>query len=163
MMSDKIIDFKNTRLFKKKQEEEQNIPVFSHRVAAGTLTPVYDDAIEKVVSFASLKLDSLRGKKPENLSIITICGDSMFPMLWDKQKVIIDNSLQYKLSEPELKGKVVIGRIGSDYTIKQFNSDKKYFYLIPVNKNFAIIKIKRNTEDFEIVGVMVDALQGDYD
>jgi DNA polymerase V len=161
-MDNKIIDFRKTKLFKKKQKENQNIPVYSHRIAAGTLTAVTDDAVEKVINLNSLKLESLRGKKPEHLSIVTICGESMSPLLKDKQKVIVDNYLASRLSVEELTNKIVIARVDGDFTIKRFKADNKYFYLVPENKDYGIIKVKRSNEGFAIVGVMVDILHGDY-
>jgi SOS-response transcriptional repressor LexA len=159
-MSNKIIDFQSTELFKKRQEK--NIPVYSHRVSAGTLTSVTDDTVEKVINLNDIKLESLKGKKPENLSIVTISGNSMYPLLRDKQQVIIDHWLANTLSESELIGKIVIARVDNEHTIKRFNADRKYFYLIPENKDYGTIKVKKTEEGFRIIGVMVDILEGTY-
>ena len=101
-------------------------------ISAGFPSPA-DDFKEIRIS-----LDKELVKNKEATFYAKVSGDSMVDAgLDDGDLLVIDRSLS-----PE-NGKIAICFIDGDFTVKRIKKEKDKFYLIPENKNYKKIRIKK--------------------
>ena len=101
-------------------------------ISAGFPSPA-DDFKEIRIS-----LDKELVKNKESTFYAKVSGDSMVDAgLDDGDLLVIDRSLS-----PE-NGKIAICFIDGDFTVKRIKKEKDKFYLIPENKNYKKIRIKK--------------------
>lgn len=89
----------------------------------------------------------------EGMLIVRVEGDSMSPLLQDREYVVVKPVLLGTLGE--LVGKVVVASVDGEYTIKRLKREKKKYYLVPENPEYEPIPVSRNTH---IIGIVVEAI-----
>jgi len=150
-MNEKIINFRNSKFFKKRQDQpEVDIPAYSHRVSAGMPTMVEEQSVDNIVT-----IDSSLVRNPGNTAIFTVSGNSMEPVIYDKQKILIDSILPLELSPEQMDGKIVVASVGGDFTVKTLKITEEAILLVPENKDYKVIRVSREDESFRIIGLVV--------
>ena len=115
-----------------KEENSMGQWLIEQGISAGFPSPA-DDFKEVRIS-----LDKELIKNKEATFYAKVSGDSMVDAgLDDGDLLVIDRSLS-----PE-NGKIAICFIDGDFTVKRIKKEKGKFYLIPENKNYKKIRIKK--------------------
>ncbi len=118
--------------FKPKEGNSIGQWLIEQGISAGFPSPA-DDFKEIRIS-----LDKELVKNKESTFYAKVSGDSMVDAgLDDGDLLVIDRSLS-----PE-NGKIAICFIDGDFTVKRIKKEKDKFYLIPENKNYKKIRIKK--------------------
>ena len=120
------------KFLKPKEGNSMGQWLIEHGISAGFPSPA-DDFKEIRIS-----LDKELVKNKESTFYAKVSGDSMVDAgLDDGDLLVIDRSLS-----PE-NGKIAICFIDGDFTVKRIKKEKDIFYLIPENKNYKKIRIKK--------------------
>ena len=115
-----------------KEENSMGQWLIEQGISAGFPSPA-DDFKEVRIS-----LDKELIKNKEATFYAKVSGDSMIDAgLDDGDLLVIDRSLS-----PE-NGKIAICFIDGDFTVKRIKKERGKFYLIPENKNYKKIRIKK--------------------
>ena len=115
-----------------KEEKSMGQWLVEQGISAGFPSPA-DDFKEVRIS-----LDKELIKNKEATFYAKVSGDSMIDAgLDDGDLLVIDRSLS-----PE-NGKIAICFIDGDFTVKRIKKERGKFYLIPENKNYKKIRIKK--------------------
>ncbi len=123
------------------------LPLYAARIPAGAPSfPVED--IEDRPELSKLLLEN-----PMETFLLRVRGDSMIGAgIDDGDLLFVDRSI-----EPRHK-KIVAASINGQVTVKRLHKLKDKISLLPENKRYAPIEIKR-TDDFTIYGVVTKALK----
>jgi DNA polymerase V len=119
------------------------LKLFTNTISAGFPSPA-EDFIER-----KLDLNEYLIKNPSATFLVKVNGNSMINAgIYNGDILIVDRSL-----EPS-DGKVVIGVINGEFTVKRISKKGKKFFLNPENDKFKAIEINEDM-DFKIWGVVV--------
>ena len=120
------------KFFKPKKGDSLGQWLIEQGISAGFPSPA-DDFKEIRIS-----LDKELVKNKEATFYARVSGDSMVGAdLHDGDLLVIDRAIN-----PE-NGKIAICFIDGDFTVKRIKKEKDKFYLIPENKNYKKIRIKK--------------------
>jgi DNA polymerase V len=101
-------------------------PVYSIRIPAGFPSPS-DDYMEK-----KLSMDEHLILHPDSTFIVTVSGDSMWPLICNGDELIADKSMVYG----NLNGKIVIAIQDGDYNVKRLKIQNDRLFLVPENPDY---------------------------
>lgn len=122
--------------------EELKLPLVDAFISAGFPSPA-DDYLE-----AKLDLNQLLIQNPSSTFFARVRGNSMKDVgINDGDILIIDKSLEPKQSS------VLVCFIDGEFTVKKVLKVNGDFYLVPQNKEFAPIKVNKDS-DFRLWGVV---------
>jgi DNA polymerase V len=128
-------------------ENEQLLPLFSHKVVAGFPSPA-DDNIEQ-----GLDLNQHLVKRPETTFLLKVQGDSMKKVgIYNGDILIVDRSL-----EPA-DGKIVIAALDGELTVKRLSIKSTGMWLVPENDHYLPIPVRENS-DMVIWGVVTATIR----
>jgi len=135
-----------TELYKAEEGTDKSIPLYSNKISAGFPSPA-EDYIEN-----RLDLNEYLIKNPSSTFFAKVQGDSMVKVgINDGDILIVDRSL-----EP-VTGKIIIGVLNGEFTVKRIIKKGKQFFLQPENDNFKPIEITNNP-DFSIWGIVTHSI-----
>ena len=121
------------------------LPLILNRVPAGFPSPA-EDFVE-----GSLDLNDYI-EHPAATYFVKAEGDSMIGAgIYDGDLMVVDRSL-----EPQ-SNNVVVAVIDGEFTVKRIHKNNKQIYLLPDNKNYKRILIKKDM-DFQIWGVVTHSI-----
>lgn len=122
--------------------EELKLPLVDAFISAGFPSPA-DDYLE-----AKLDLNQLLIQNPSSTFFARVRGTSMVDIgINDGDILIIDKSLEPK------QNSVLVCFIDGEFTVKKVLKVNGDFYLVPQNKDFAPIKVNKES-DFRLWGVV---------
>ena len=125
---------------------QQQLELFSSQIPAGFPSPA-EDFLEK-----RLDLNEYLIKNKSATFLIKVHGDSMVNAgIFDGDMLVIDRSVQPS------SGKIVLGILNGEFTVKRIEKRKSKVYLIPENKAFNQIEITSEM-DFQIWGIVTFAI-----
>ena len=125
---------------------QQQLKLFSSQIPAGFPSPA-EDFLEK-----RLDLNEYLIKNKSATFLIKVHGDSMVNAgIFDGDILVIDRSVQPS------SGKIVLGVLNGEFTVKRIEKRKNKLFLIPENKAFNPIEITSEM-DFKIWGVVTFAI-----
>ncbi len=123
-------------------DEIVEIPLFLSKVSAGFPSPA-EDYVELKIDFNSFLID-----KPHATFCVKVKGNSMEGAgIKDGAMLIVDRS-----KEPT-DGKIIIGVINGDFTVKRIKRIKNELYLMPEHPAYEPILVKEDME-FQVHGVV---------
>jgi DNA polymerase V len=118
------------------------LKLFTNTISAGFPSPA-EDFIDR-----KLDLNEYLIKNPSATFLVKVNGNSMINAgINDGDILIVDRSLEPK------DGKIVIGIINGEFTVKRIFKKGKKFFLQPENEKFKAIEINEDM-DFKIWGVV---------
>jgi DNA polymerase V len=124
----------------------QQLNLFSAQIPAGFPSPA-EDFLEK-----RLDLNDYLIKNKSATFLIKVHGNSMIDAgIFDGDILIIDRSLA------PTNGKIILGILNGEFTIKRIEKRKSSLFLMPENKSFSPIEVT-NEMDFKIWGVVTFAI-----
>lgn len=128
------------------------LPKIDVRASAGPGQPVYSE--DEVGRYAVKRswLDR-RGLKPENLSVISVVGDSMVPDLYEEDRIIIDHS------QTDMKDTHIYAvRFSGDVFVKRIQRlpDNRAL-LISKNSDYPPVPVDTDA-DFQVIGRVVSSM-----
>lgn len=89
----------------------------------------------------TLDLNELLIKRPAATFFVRVQGDSMIDEgIREGDLLVVDRSIR------PASGDVIIAAIDGEFTVKTFRRDKEGVHLVPANKNYPIIDLKRGQE-----------------
>jgi DNA polymerase V len=125
---------------------QQQLKLFSSQIPAGFPSPA-EDFLEK-----RLDLNEYLIKNKSATFLIKVHGDSMVNAgIFDGDILVIDRSVQPS------SGKIVLGVLNGEFTVKRIEKRKNKLFLIPENEAFSPIEITSEM-DFKIWGVITFAI-----
>lgn len=125
---------------------QQQLKLFSSQIPAGFPSPA-EDFLEK-----RLDLNEYLIKNKSATFLIKVHGDSMVNAgIFDGDILVIDRSVQPS------SGKIVLGVLNGEFTIKRIEKRKNKLFLIPENEAFNQIEVTTEM-DFKIWGVVTFAI-----
>jgi DNA polymerase V len=123
-------------------KSDLTIPLFGTNVSAGFPSPA-EDYVELAIDFNTFLID-----KPHATFCVKVKGNSMEGAgIKDGALLVVDRS-----KEPT-DGKIVIGLINGDFTVKRIQRIKNELYLMPEHPAYDPILIKEGME-FQVWGVV---------
>ena len=131
----------NPEFYKPTDESKDQIDLFSYRIPAGFPSPA-EDFLEK-----RLDLNDYLIKNKAATFLVKVTGNSMENAgIFDGDVLVIDRSV-----EPE-NGKVVLGVLNGEFTVKRISKKGKKLFLEPASDDFKPIEITPEM-DFKVWGV----------
>lgn len=129
-----------------------NIPQLDIQLSAGHGSYPQEHALNIKDRPFSREWLNKKGLNPKNLKLVRVNGDSMLPLLYDKDIVMIDTS---KTIATEAMPFAL--RLEGDLLVKQLQYDNNYLKLVSRNKVYNDISInpKQPPDDFTILGAVV--------
>jgi DNA polymerase V len=122
--------------------EKKNLNFYTSQIPAGFPSPA-EDFMEK-----RLDLNEYLIKNQAATFLIKVNGNSMVNAgIFDGDILIIDRSLEAK------DGKIVLGVLNGEFTIKRIRKKGKKLLLTPENENYNAIEITEEM-DFQVWGVV---------
>lgn len=89
----------------------------------------------------TLDLNELLIKRPAATFFVRVQGDSMIDEgIREGDLLVVDRSIR------PASGDVIIAAVDGEFTVKTFRRDKDGVHLVPANKNYPIIDLKRGQE-----------------
>lgn len=89
----------------------------------------------------TLDLNDLLIKRPAATFFVRVQGDSMIDEgIREGDLLVVDRSIR------PANGDVIIAAVDGEFTVKTFRRDKEGVHLVPANKNYPIIDLKRGQE-----------------
>ena len=129
-----------------KSGKEHKIDLFSYRIPAGFPSPA-EDFLEK-----SLDLNEYLVKNKPATFLIKVTGNSMQNAgIFDGDVLVVDRSI-----EPT-DGRVILGVLNGEFTVKRISIIKGKLSLMPANDDFKPIDITPEM-DFKVWGVITFSL-----
>lgn len=136
----------NFDLFLPEALSQQELKLFSSQIPAGFPSPA-DDFLEK-----RLDLNAYLIKNKSATFLIKVYGDSMINAgILDGDLLVIDRSVQ------PTSGKIILGVLNGEFTVKRMEKRKGKIYLVPENEAFDTIEVAGEM-DFKIWGVVTFAI-----
>ena len=123
------------------ESEKIGIKYYSDRIKAGSATPA-TDSIEKLFDPVDYLVN-----KPGNTFAVKVDGDSMEPEIHSGDLLIVDTSIK------DVIGKIIIGSINGDFTVKRLEKIKNKLFLKAENEKYRSIEILDHM-NFSIFGVV---------
>lgn len=149
MSSNKKKDHLNSNkfeLFFPESLSQQQLKLFSSQVPAGFPSPA-EDFLEK-----RLDLNEYLVKNKSATFLIKVHGNSMVNAgIFDGDILIIDRSVQ------PTSGKIVLGVLNGEFTVKKIDKRKNSLFLMPENESYSPIEVTSEM-DFTIWGVVTFAI-----
>lgn len=125
---------------------QQQLNLFNAQIPAGFPSPA-EDFLEK-----RLDLNEYLIKNKSATFLIKVHGDSMIKAgIFDGDILIIDRS------EQPANGKIVLGVLNGEFTVKRIEKRKNSLLLMPENDSFSPIEVTSEME-FKIWGVVTFAI-----
>lgn len=89
----------------------------------------------------TLDLNDLLIKRPAATFFVRVQGDSMIDEgIREGDLLVVDRSIR------PASGDVIIAAVDGEFTVKTFRRDKDGVHLVPANKNYPVIDLKRGQE-----------------
>lgn len=133
-------------LFFPESLSQQQLKLFSSQVPAGFPSPA-EDFLEK-----RLDLNEYLVKNKSATFLIKVHGNSMVNAgIFDGDILIIDRSVQ------PTSGKIVLGVLNGEFTVKKIDKRKNSLFLMPENESYSPIEVTSEM-DFTIWGVVTFAI-----
>lgn len=136
------------RLMNNREEEENNkpaslkIPLYTNLVNAGFPSPA-EDHVERLIDLNEELISNQLAT-----FMLRVKGDSMIEAgIYENDILIVDNSIE------ATNGKVIIGTLNGEFTVKRLKKEGDKITLLPENKNYKPINITPST-DFKVWGVV---------
>jgi len=134
------------KIYKFNNKKSADVGLYVSSISAGFPSPA-EDHID-----VSLNLNDYLVKHPSSTFYIYVKGDSMIGAgIYDGDLMVVDRSL-----EPQ-SNNVVVAVIDGEFTVKRIHKNNKQIYLLPDNKNYKRILIKKDM-DFQIWGVVTHSI-----
>ena len=128
------------------ERSDLEIPFIDQTVNAGFPSPGENEFENK------LNLNDYVVKHPAATFFIRVSGSSMEDAhIFDQDILVVDRSIESTL------GKIIVARVGGEFTVKRLKKVKDQLFLVPENPKFPPIEIKPDT-DFEVWGVVTYVL-----
>ncbi len=125
---------------------KQQLELFSSQIPAGFPSPA-EDFLEK-----RLDLNEYLIKNKSATFLVKVHGNSMVNAgILDGDILVIDRSVQ------PASGKIVLGVLNGEFTVKRIEKRKNKLFLVPENEAFSPIEITGEM-DFKIWGVVTFAI-----
>ncbi|MCX6235025.1 MAG: translesion error-prone DNA polymerase V autoproteolytic subunit [Bacteroidetes bacterium] len=126
--------------------DPKELPLYSTRISAGFPSPA-EDFIDK-----KLDINEYLIKNPAATFIVKVHGNSMIKAgIYDGDLLVVDRSLESR------DGKIVIGVIDGEFTVKRISKRGNKYFLVPENEEFKAIEITAEM-DFKIWGIVTFAV-----
>ena len=123
-------------------KKPSSIPLFESLIQAGFPSPADDEAE------SALDLNELIVRHPAATFFIRVSGASMIDAnIFDGDILVVDRAL-----EPS-NGKIIVARVGSDFTVKRLSKKGNTIQLLAENPSYPPITISDEAE-FEVWGVV---------
>lgn len=133
-------------LFSPETLSQHELELFSSQIPAGFPSPA-DDFLEK-----RLDLNEYLIKNKSATFLIRVHGDSMINAgIFDGDLLVVDRSAQPS------SGKIILGVLNGEFTLKRIDKRKNKLFLVPENDDFKPIEVT-NEMDFKIWGVVTFAI-----
>ena len=127
-------------------DKKSESDLYSHDVPAGFPSPA-EDFLEK-----RLDLNDYLIRNKAATFLVKVAGNSMEKAgIYDEDVLVVDRSL-----EPE-DGKVVLGILNGEFTVKRISKKNNKLLLVPANETFKTIEVSPEM-DFKIWGVVTYSL-----
>jgi len=138
----KIKESKNFEIYNPETGSNIKLPLYTDEISAGFPSPA-DDHLDR-----KLDLNEYLIKNKSATFLIKVNGNSMIDAgIYDGDILVVDRSL-----EPS-KGKIIIGVINGEFTVKRIMKKGKKIFLKAENKNFKSIEITEDM-DFKLWGIV---------
>ena len=151
-MKSNIINFPNLREANLVLGNTVRIPVFRTPISAGDPTDVPDQ--EQFDEYMDIPEDFL--SDPDYNYVHKVKGDSMYPLLKDGDRVLVDCSDSAKYDG--VLSKVIVAYTEEGFNVKRLEKIKGNYCLVPENPKYPIRKISEYT-NFDIKGVVLGIIQ----
>lgn len=123
------------------------LPLYTSKVAAGFPSPA-DDHVEQRLNPSDYLV-----KNDTTTFFVRVKGDSMIEAgIFDNDVLVIDRSRTQKT------GDIVLAVLDGEFTVKTLDWSRKSVKLIPANRNYPVIEIKKG-QSFEIWGVVTGSMR----
>lgn len=124
-----------------------SLPLYTTKVAAGLPSPA-DDHVEKRMSPSEYLVDN-----DTATFFVRVKGDSMVDAgIFEDDVLVIDRS-----RVPQV-GDIVLAMLDGEFTVKTLGKSKEGIRLIPANKLYSVIEVKRE-QSFELWGVVTGSMR----
>jgi DNA polymerase V len=124
-----------------------SLPLYTTKVAAGLPSPA-DDHVEKRMSPSEYLVDN-----DTATFFVRVKGDSMVDAgIFEDDVLVIDRS-----RVPQV-GDIVLAMLDGEFTVKTLGKGKEGIRLIPANKLYSVIEVKRE-QSFELWGVVTGSMR----
>lgn len=125
---------------------KQSLNLFASQIPAGFPSPA-EDFLEK-----RLDLNEYLIKNKSATFLIRVHGNSMINAgIFDGDILVVDRSIQ------PASGKIILGVLNGEFTVKRIEKRKAKLFLIPENEDFRPVEISPEM-DFKIWGVVTFAI-----
>lgn len=129
-------------IFLSAQQHQKNLNLYSSQIPAGFPSPA-EDFMEK-----RLDLNDYLVKNESSTFLVRVKGHSMVNAgIFDGDLLVVDRSV-----EP-VDGKIILGILNGEFTVKRIVKEKNKLILAPENESFNPIEITEEM-DFKIWGVV---------
>ena len=123
-----------------------NLNLYAHPIPAGFPSPA-DDFLEK-----RLDLNDYLVKNKAATFLVRVEGTSMENAgIFDGDVLVVDRSIEAS------DGKIILGVLNGEFTVKRISMQKGRLFLVPENQQFKPIEVTEEM-DFKIWGVVTFAL-----
>lgn len=151
-MKAQIIHFPNSKESNLVMGNTVKVPVYRTPVSAGYPTDVPDQGqFDEFMDIPEEFLD-----EPDHSYVHRVKGDSMYPLLKDGDRIIVNCSDSARYDG--VVGKVVLVYSDEGYTVKKLEKRKGKYYLVPENPNYPTREIS-DYINFDIKGVVLGIIQ----
>jgi len=128
------------------KDREVNLNLYAHPIPAGFPSPA-DDFLEK-----RLDLNDYLVKNKAATFLVRVEGTSMENAgIFDGDVLVVDRSIEAS------DGKIILGVLNGEFTVKRISIQKGRLFLVPENQQFKPIEVTEEM-DFKIWGVVTFAL-----
>ena len=123
------------------------LPLYTSKVAAGFPSPA-DDHIEKRLNPSDYLVEN-----DAATFFVRVKGDSMIEAgIFDNDILVIDRS------KTQQTGDIILAMLDGEFTVKILDQSKKGINLIPANRNYSTIEVKKE-QSLEIWGVVTGSMR----
>jgi len=128
------------------KDGEVKLNLYAHPIPAGFPSPA-DDFLEK-----RLDLNDYLVKNKAATFLVRVEGTSMENAgIFDGDVLVVDRSIEAS------DGKIILGALNGEFTVKRISMQKGRLFLVPENQQFKPIEVTEEM-DFKIWGVVTFAL-----
>ena len=131
------------------REDFVAIPLVDAEVSAGPGLLAQEEAVKDVVAFDRQWLRGKLGANPEDLSLVTVKGDSMAPTLMDGDTIFVDRQVS------ELRDGIYVFQMEGDLLVKRLQKlPGSLVSVISDNPRFQTFQVDLNSGDrqFHLIG-----------
>jgi len=121
-------------------------------IAAGFPIEVVDDEPSEYIEVSTSMLTL-----PSPYYVFRVDGESMLPVIYPGDYVVIAAHPQHGLSHKQLNGRICAFRTDDGITLKQYVLEPRHktAWLWPINSSYKPVPYNNDTEDFMLIGVLV--------